>query len=326
MAADLKLVLIGAGWIGSYHLAALGRLGRTRLVGVASARLERAEEVAFPHGAVASADPERLLDELRPDVAWLCVPPGAAPPLAESLARRGIPFLAEKPLAATDADAPRRVAALIAERRLVVAVGYHLRGLEALPELRERLAERPAQTVAGRWLDSTPAPAWWRRVDRGGGQVVEQATHLYDLGRHLVGEATVVGRGVRSRRAAGPGGRGRRRRHRGDPPVRDRGDRHVRQQPPVRHPEHRAGARRRRAPGGRRQGRRRAGRLGDHDRRRRDRPGRCRPVATRTRSRRSGSSTPSRRATRTPCLSSYGDAVRTDELTRAVVAATGEPG
>ena len=85
------------------------------------------------------------------------------------------------------------MAALIAERRLVVAVGYHLRGLEALPELRERLAERPARTVAGRWLDSTPAPAWWRRVDRGGGQVVEQATHLYDLGRHLVGEATVVG-------------------------------------------------------------------------------------------------------------------------------------
>ena len=193
MAADLKLVLIGAGWIGSYHLAALGRLGRTRLVGVASARLERAEEVAFPHGAVASADPERILDQLRPDVAWLCVPPGAAPPLAESLVRRGIPFLAEKPLAASDAAAPRRVASFIAERRLVVAVGYHLRGLEGLPELRERLVGRPAQTVAGRWLDSTPAPAWWRRVDRGGGQVVEQATHLYDLGRHLVGEATVVG-------------------------------------------------------------------------------------------------------------------------------------
>jgi predicted dehydrogenase len=57
----------------------------------------------------------------------------------------------------------------------------------------DRGSERPAQTVAGRWLDATPAPAWWRRVDRGGGQVVEQATHLYDLARYLVGEASVVG-------------------------------------------------------------------------------------------------------------------------------------
>jgi myo-inositol 2-dehydrogenase / D-chiro-inositol 1-dehydrogenase len=192
MADDLKLVLIGAGWIGSYHLAALGRLGRTRLVGVASARLERAAEVALPHGAVASAEPARLLDDLRPDVAWLCVPPAAAPGLADELVERGIPFLAEKPLAATDAMAPGRIAARIAERRLVVAVGYHLRGLEALPELRERLRADPARTVAGRWLDSTPAPAWWRRVDQGGGQVVEQATHLYDLGRLLAGEAAVV--------------------------------------------------------------------------------------------------------------------------------------
>ena len=37
-----------------------------------------------------------------------------------------------------------------------------------------------------------PRTAWWRRADQGGGQVVEQATHLYDLGRHLVGEAEVV--------------------------------------------------------------------------------------------------------------------------------------
>ena len=37
------------------------------------------------------------------------------------------------------------------------------------------------------------SPAWWRREETGGGQVVEQATHFYDLARLLVGEATVVG-------------------------------------------------------------------------------------------------------------------------------------
>src|SRR4029077_8948101 len=46
---------------------------------------------------------------------------------------------------------------------------------------------------AGRWRDDTPGPDGWGRVAQGGGQVVEQATHLYDLARHLAGEATVVG-------------------------------------------------------------------------------------------------------------------------------------
>ncbi len=78
-------------------------------------------------------------------------------------------------------------------RGLVVAVGYQLRSLEALPEVRARLAANPARLVTARWNDATPPPAWWRREVDGGGQVIEQATHLYDLARLLVGEAEVVG-------------------------------------------------------------------------------------------------------------------------------------
>jgi predicted dehydrogenase len=190
---DLRLVLIGAGWIVPYHLAALDRLGRTTLVGVAASRLERAAAVAEPRGAVASTDPVALIDEVRPDAAFVCVPPWRAVAIGEALVERGIPFLTEKPLAATDADGPVRLAAAIERSGLVVAVGYHLRALEGLDELRGRLATDPPRLVIGRWLDSTPAAPWWRHAATGGGQVVEQATHLYDLGRALVGEASVVG-------------------------------------------------------------------------------------------------------------------------------------
>lgn len=188
-----RLALIGAGWITPTHLAALDRLGRTTLVGVASARLESARATAEPRGATAYDDVERLLDEQRPDLAYIAVPPSAAIATCEAVVARGIPFLAEKPLAATDADGPARVAAAVAERGLVAAVGYHLRSLEQLPEVQARLAERPARLVTALWLDGTPAPAWWRRTEGGGGQVVEQATHLFDIARLLVGEAEVVG-------------------------------------------------------------------------------------------------------------------------------------
>ena len=189
----LRLVLIGAGWISGIHLAALDRLGRTRLVGVASSREAGARATAEPHGATAYADIERMLDEQQPDVAYVCVPPAAAVAILERLVDRGTPFLTEKPLAATDTDGPARIASAVADRGLVAAGGYHLRGLEALGEVRRLLAERPAHLVTARWLSSTPPPAWWHREASGGGQVVEQATHFYDLARHLVGEATVVG-------------------------------------------------------------------------------------------------------------------------------------
>jgi predicted dehydrogenase len=195
MTQPLRLVFIGAGWIVPYHLAALERLGRTTIVGVAATRLDRARAIAEPLGAVASDDGLALVDELRPDAAYVCVPPDRSATIGAGLVERGIPFLTEKPLAATAAEEPARLGAAIAARRLVVAVGYHLRGLEGLDELRDLLVARPALLIAGRWLDSTPEPAWWRRLDEGGGQVVEQATHLYDLGRLLVGEAEVVAAG-----------------------------------------------------------------------------------------------------------------------------------
>ena len=190
-----RLVQIGAGWISGYHLAALDRLGRTQLVGVASGRLSSAQATAGPRGAAAyaTADLELMLDEQRPEIAFVAVPPSMAPATLRPLIDRAIPFLTEKPLAATDADAPVEIAARIAERGLVAAVGYHLRGLDALAEVRERLAANPAHLLSARWFGPTPPPAWWRSETTGGGQVVEQATHFYDLARLLMGEATVVG-------------------------------------------------------------------------------------------------------------------------------------
>ena len=49
----LRLVMIGAGWITPAHLAALDRLGRTRLLGVASTHLESARAMAEPRDATA---------------------------------------------------------------------------------------------------------------------------------------------------------------------------------------------------------------------------------------------------------------------------------
>ena len=192
-ASTLRLGLIGAGWIAGLHLEALARLGRTELVGVVSATGSGATALAARWGGRVYADLEHLLDEARIDVAYVCVPPYRAVAIGERLVERAIPFLTEKPLAATDAEGPTRLAAAIDRAGLIVAVGYHLRALDIMPAVRERLADHPPALIDARWLGGTPGPAWWKFADQGGGQVVEQATHLYDLARHLLGEAEVAG-------------------------------------------------------------------------------------------------------------------------------------
>jgi myo-inositol 2-dehydrogenase/D-chiro-inositol 1-dehydrogenase len=202
----LRLGLIGAGWIAGLHLEALARLGRTELVGVVSGTGRGAEMTAGRWGGVAYPNVAAMLDGAAPDVAYVCVPPYRAVAIGEELVARGIPFLTEKPLAASDGAGPVRLAAAIERAGLVVAVGYHLRALDILPEIEGRLVDRPPALIVAHWLDATPPPPWWSLVDEGGGQVVEQATHLFDLARRLFGEGDVVG--AASRRGtleAGPG-------------------------------------------------------------------------------------------------------------------------
>jgi len=187
----LRLGLIGAGGVTVQHLPVLKALGRTELVGVVSRTAERASATAAEWGGTAYDDTERMLDEQKPHIALVCLPPYLTGDACELLAQRGIPFLTEKPLAA-DPESPTRVARLVEERNLVTAVGYQWRALDFLPEVRARIAERPPRLLVAQWLGGTPPPAWWHRVDQGGGQVVEQATHQYDFARALLGEATVI--------------------------------------------------------------------------------------------------------------------------------------
>jgi predicted dehydrogenase len=189
----LRLGLIGAGWIAGLHLEALARLGRTELVGVVSGSGAGAATLSSRWGGRVFADVDRMLDDARIDVAYVCVPPHRAVAIGERLVDRGIPFLTEKPLAAADAAGPEQLSAAIDAAGLVVAVGYHLRALDIMAEVRERLAARPPALVVARWLGGTPPPAWWSLASQGGGQVIEQATHLYDLARWLIGEAEVIG-------------------------------------------------------------------------------------------------------------------------------------
>lgn len=187
----LRVAMIGSGGIAARHLDVLASMDDVEIVGHVARTRESSARAADRWGGRSFESLDALLDAVELDAAFVTVPPDAHDEIDERLIDAGVPYLVEKPLSANRATAVR-IGAAIAERRLLVAVGYQWRAFDTLPEVREVLARHPVRFVSGAWHGSLPAPAWWRRRSGSGGQMVEQATHLFDLARHLVGEARVV--------------------------------------------------------------------------------------------------------------------------------------
>jgi predicted dehydrogenase len=191
MAAPLRVALIGPGFIAQRHLEVLAALPDVELVGVLGRRPGQADAAAARFGGRPYHDLGRMLEAERVDAAWICLPPDGHGDLELSLVERGVHLFVEKPLAA-DLETPLRIERAIADAGVVAAVGYHWRAMDTLTEVEDVIGASPVRLVTGHWHDNLPGPAWWRDERRGGGQMVEQATHLVDLSRRLVGEASVV--------------------------------------------------------------------------------------------------------------------------------------
>jgi len=200
----LRIAMIGAGGIAARHLGVLERLPYVQIVAHLSRRRESAERQAARYGGEAYDDVATLLDRAHPDAAFVTVPPGSHGAYEHALIERGVPFLVEKPLSA-DEDTAEEIGARLASSGLLAAVGYHWRAMDTIPELRATLAQATPRLVVGAWHSSTPAPAWWRVREQSGGQLVEQATHLVDLARHLLGDATVLAASESAAVAPAPG-------------------------------------------------------------------------------------------------------------------------
>jgi predicted dehydrogenase len=192
----VRIAIVGTGGIAQRHLGVLAREPSLDLVAHLSREHGRAEAQAREWGGRAYDEVEAMLERERPEAVWICVTPDRHGAIEEALIARRISFFVEKPLAA-DLGTAERIAAALAGRPVVAGVGYRWRALDTIPRVRELLAERPARMMLGAWHDRTPPAAWWRDERRSGGQIVEQATHLVDLARFLLGEAEVISAIVR---------------------------------------------------------------------------------------------------------------------------------
>ena len=188
--AATRVGMVGAGGVAQRHARVLVGLPDVQLVGVTDVVPAAAEDLGTAYGAPVFAGVGELLDAGL-DAAYVCVPPFAHGPAERAIVAAGVPLFVEKPIA-IDQDTADEIAALIAERNLITAVGHHWRYLHIVERARTLLDDRPVRLVTGAWLDKVPPVAWWPHAARSGGPVVEQAAHVLDLARHLAGEVAEV--------------------------------------------------------------------------------------------------------------------------------------
>jgi predicted dehydrogenase len=104
---EKRVVAFGAGYFAPYHFDAWSRLPGARLEAVCvRSDIERARRLAAEHGiARVYMDPERMLDEVEPDIADIIAPPAAHLPLVRLCAARRLSMICQKPLAPDFAEA-----------------------------------------------------------------------------------------------------------------------------------------------------------------------------------------------------------------------------
>ncbi len=191
----VRLGAVGCGFVAErVHLPVLSRLREVEVVAVADRDPERLRSVADTFGIPSRyPDAHSLIADPSVEAVGVFVPPAehVAPALAALEAGRHL--LVEKPVVLSLEESDR-----LADRAAafpgVATVGFNLRWLDFVRRARE-LVTRGAlgdiealRTVMtnGRRFESE-APEWRRRRELGGGSLIEQGIHHFDLWRFLLG-------------------------------------------------------------------------------------------------------------------------------------------
>jgi|DewCreStandDraft_5_1066085.scaffolds.fasta_scaffold00018_270 predicted dehydrogenase len=180
MAAPVRLGVIGCGSMARAHLRNAAAHPAVQLQAYADVREAAAQEFLHTFGGrYATTDPARLLRDEGIDALLIATHHDSHAALAIAAAQAGKHVLIEKPLAMAVEDC-RRVEEAVERAGIVLVVGFKLRFAPLVQEAR-RLIERPVLT-AGQMVDNRWADTHWAQDPvKGGGNVLSQGCHTFDL-------------------------------------------------------------------------------------------------------------------------------------------------
>jgi predicted dehydrogenase len=194
---EISIGFLGAGGIAGQHIRSLSRLSGVRVVGICDHNLAKAESLNSQQlSGTAKCYPgfSQMLAEAPMDALYVCIPPGANRGEVEAAAGKGIHLLLEKPMA-LDLVRAQSIARAVHDAGVKCQLGYHMRHTEPARRLKTMLEDGSAGRpllMRAHWLCSALHGEWWQDPNMGGGHLIEQVIHLYDLARYFLGDAATV--------------------------------------------------------------------------------------------------------------------------------------
>lgn len=185
---QLRVACVGLG-IGKTHLKHYATRSDVDIVAVCDVDENIVQREAAIYNARAYTSFDEMLARESLDAVSICTPPRWHAPMTEACADAGVHVLCEKPMAGTLEDCQRMVDA--AERSNIVLMIAHKKRFHAFYAYLKRMTERDWGPIL--WasvhfgLGRVDKDWFWEESD-GGGPLVENSIHVFDLLRWLMGE------------------------------------------------------------------------------------------------------------------------------------------
>ena len=191
----VRLAVVGTGWQGQGHLNTMKEINEIEVVGVCDLNEELLAKAVNKFGVKGFQNYVEMLDETHPDGIIICTPPEVREFLVREAAERGIHCFIEKP-PAKNLEMAKKVDEILDRTGVINSVGFMYRYSSAVQKTKELIAGRRVALVRSAMLDGLALrpnwPRWFFDKERSGGPAFDQAIHIFDLSRYLLGEVDQV--------------------------------------------------------------------------------------------------------------------------------------
>jgi len=192
MPDKVKIGFVGAGGNARSHMKKIAEIPDAEIVAICDVKGELAQNAAEQYGARAYSDWRVMYKKEDMDALCISVPPYAHGRIELEAVKRGFHIFVEKPVA-LDLRTAGKIADAVEKKGVITSVGYQWRYLNTSNRSKEYLSNRTVGMVVGRyWSPFILGHPWWGIMEKSGGQVVEQATHIFDMIRFLAGNVKRV--------------------------------------------------------------------------------------------------------------------------------------
>jgi len=202
----LKAAIVGLGNIAPMHIKSLNAIN-IKIEAVCDKNLDKVNQIATELNCKGYSSYEEMLQNSGFDVLHICLPHYLHAPVAIEALNKGFNVLTEKPLATSIADAEEMIS-VATKNKKALGVIFQNRYSPGVQLIKETLSSGELGAIKGGWLRVN----WYRKEDyytqsdwrgkwetEGGGVVINQAIHSFDLLNYFLGNPASVHASIANR-------------------------------------------------------------------------------------------------------------------------------